>query len=109
MSWKGSDTNQYNIPSLSCRTEQKGVFSSLIFLHVCHNAGVVCMYRSLSKRGPWAEYLTSLPKRGVGVLSTLSAFNHERAPMSCLQRLKALEANNWTQNNVQWNHQWLRS
>ena len=70
-----------------------------------------CMnnYRSLPKEHPWAEHLTSLPKRGVGTLSTISAFDHERAPMSCLQRLEAFEANNWMQNNVQQNHQQLRS
>ena len=52
------------------------------------------IYRSLPKKIPWVEeHLTSLPKRGVGILSTVSAFNYERAPMSCLQRLDALEAN----------------
>ena len=40
----------------------------------------------LPKKGPWAEHLTSPQKRGVGALSTVSAFNHERAPTSCLQR-----------------------
>ena len=65
------------------------------------------MYRSLAKKGPWAEHLTSLPKSGVGTLSGVSALNHERAPMSCLQRLDALEANNWTNSNVQRNHQRL--
>ena len=44
---------------------------------------------------------------GVGTLLTVSAFNHERAPTSCLQRLEALKANNWTQNNIQRNHQRL--
>ena len=67
------------------------------------------LYHSLVKKGPWAEHLTSLPKRGVGTLSTVSAFNHERVPTSCLQWLEALEANNWMQNNVQRNHQGLRS
>ena len=67
------------------------------------------IYRSLAKKGPWTEHLTSLPKRGVGVLLTVSAFNHERAPTSCLQRLEALEANKCTQNNLQRNHQRLRS
>ena len=43
------------------------------------------------------EHLTSLPKRGVGALSTVFVFNHERAPTSCLQRLETLKANNWTQ------------
>ena len=69
----------------------------------------MCMYCSLAKRGPQVEHLTSLPKREVGALSTVSAFNHERVPTSCLQRLKALKVNNWTQNNVQRNHQQLRS
>ena len=66
--------------------------------------GMYSNYHSLPKKGPWAEHLTSLPKRGVGALSTVSAFNHERAPTSCLQRLETLEANNCTQNNVQQNH-----
>ena len=61
------------------------------------------IYRSLQK-GPVgrAPY-----KSAKGALSTVSAFNHERAPTLCLQWLKALEA--WTQNNVQWNNQRLRS
>ena len=46
------------------------------------------------------EQLTSPSKRGVGALSSVSAFNHERAPMSCLQRLDALEANNWTNKSM---------
>ena len=54
------------------------------------------MYRSLPKKSPWVEHLTSLPKRGVSTLSTVSAFNYERAPTSCLQQLDALEANNCT-------------
>ena len=29
----------------------------------------------------------------MGTLLTVSAFNHERAPTSCLERLEALEAN----------------
>ena len=51
-------------------------------------------YVTVLKRAPWAEHLTSLPESAVGTLSSVSAFNHERAPMSCLQRLNALEANN---------------
>ena len=43
----------------------------------------VLLYRSLAKKGPWVKHLTSLPKRGVDTLSTVSAFNHVRAPMSC--------------------------
>ena len=66
-------------------------------------------YRSLAKKGPWVEHLTSLPKRGVGALSTVSAFNHEIAPTSRLHRLEALEANNWTQINAQRNYQRLQS
>ena len=40
---------------------------------------------SLTKERPWVEHLTSPPKRGVGSLLSVSAFNHEKAPMSCLQ------------------------
>ena len=49
-------------------------------------------YHSLQKKSLWAEHFTSLPKRGVGALSTVSAFNHKRVPTSCLQWFEALEA-----------------
>ena len=61
------------------------------------------------KRALGRSTLQVCQRRGVGALSTVSAFRHERAPTSCLQRLEAPEANNWTQNNVQRNHQRLRS
>jgi len=38
-------------------------------------------------------------ERGDG--HSFKCFNHERAPMLCLQRLDALEANNWTNDNIQ--------
>ena len=57
---------------------------------------LVYTYTVVSGRVPMVEHLTSLPKRGESTLLSVSAFNHERAPMSCLQRLDALEANNWT-------------
>ena len=41
-------------------------------------------YRSLVKEHPWEEHLASSSKRGVGALSNFSAFDHERASMSCL-------------------------
>ena len=63
-------------------------------------------YCSLMKECPWAEHRTYLPKRGVGALLSVSAFNHKRAPMSCLQLFNALKATN---NNVQRNHQWIPS
>ena len=36
---------------------------------------------SLAKKHLWPEHLTSLPKMGVGTLSSVSAFDRERAPM----------------------------
>ena len=45
----------------------------------------VRIYHSLAKERPWTEHLTSLPKRGVGALSSVSTFKHKRVPMSCLQ------------------------
>ena len=47
------------------------------------------------KEHPWVEHLACLPKRGMGALLIVSALYHERAPMSCLQRLDALKVNNW--------------
>ena len=43
------------------------------------------MYHSFTKECPWGEHLTSLQKRIVDALSNVSAFNHERVPISCLQ------------------------
>ena len=80
-----------------------------MFAFQTFQANCVLNYHGLLKKGPLAEHRTSLPKRGVGALSTVSAFNHKRTPTSCLQRLEALEANKWTQNNVQRNHQQLRN
>ena len=37
-------------------------------------------YRTLAKVRPWALHLTFSPNRGVGALSSVSAFNLERAP-----------------------------
>ena len=46
----------------------------------------------------------------VGALLSVSAFNHEIAPMSCLGKSQcALKANIWTKNNVKWSHWPLRS
>ena len=55
-----------------------------------HGNYTIC---SLVKDYPWAEHLTSLPKSGGLLISSVSAFNQERVAMSCLQRLDALEAN----------------
>ena len=50
-------------------------------------------YCSLTKEYPWVEHLTSLPKRGVGTVSSVSAFNHSMtAHVVCLQQLNLLEA-----------------
>ena len=61
--------------------------------HTSELNGDINMYLSLVKEHPWAEHLTSSSVRGVGALLNLSAFNHERAPMSCLQWLNVLKAN----------------
>ena len=47
-----------------------------------------------------ATYRSEKERVGAG-LASVSTFNHERAPMSHLQRLTVIEANNWTNNNVQ--------
>lgn len=51
-------------------------------------------YRSLAKECPWAY---KSPKRGVSAFSSVPTFiNHKRVPISCLQQIDALKANNWT-------------
>ena len=42
-----------------------------------------------------------MSRKGMGTLSSVFTFYHERAPISCLQRLDALTANNWTNSSVQ--------
>ena len=59
-----------------------------------------CVYPSLTKECTWVEHLTSLPKMGVGALSSVSAFNHERVPMSCLQRLNVFNYTTITYNEI---------
>ena len=39
------------------------------------------IYHSLVKERAWVEHLTSLPKTGMDVLLSVSAFNHKRVPM----------------------------
>ena len=55
-------------------------------------------YCSLPKDRPWAEHLTSMPKRGVGALLSVSAFlmmkERSRYVYSDSIRVNALEANN---------------
>ena len=46
------------------------------------------LYHSLSKKGPWAEYLTSLPKRGLGALSTVSHLTMKEFPRHVYSDLK---------------------
>ena len=65
------------------------------------------MSRSLVKEHPWVEAPYTSVKEGVAILSSVSSFTHGRAPMSCLQQLDALEANVWTNNDVQRNNQQL--
>ena len=65
------------------------------------------MSRSLVKEHPWVEAPYTSVKEGVAILSSVSSLTHGRAPMSCLQQLDALEANVWTNNDVQWNNQQL--
>ena len=64
-------------------------------------------YHSFMKERLGQSTLQVYPKWGVGAFSSVSTFNHEGAPMSCLQRLDALEASNWRSSNKQRNHQWL--
>ena len=59
------------------------------------------------KEYPWVEHLTSPSKREMGILLSVAAY--ERMPMSYLQWLNALKANNRTNNNIQQSYQWLQS
>ena len=69
-----------------------GHYGNTIF---CPTASCI-YYCSFAKERPWAEHLSSLPKRVVGALSGVSILNYESPPMSCLQWLDASEATNWT-------------
>ena len=47
------------------------------FLDCVHIWGLVfAACQVLTREHPWAEHLTSLSKRGVGTLSSVSIFNH---------------------------------
>ena len=49
----------------------------------CFTSGDRRQYCSLIKECPWAKHLTSLPKRGVSALSSVSASNHKKEHSSC--------------------------
>ena len=49
--------------------------------HTSELCGQFFRYRSLMKEYPCAEHFTSLPRRGVSALSSVSTFNQERVPM----------------------------
>ena len=61
------------------------------------------LYCSLAKERPWVEHL-------VYQSGLFWVFLHltQNSAKWCLQQLNVLKANNWTNNNVQRNHQWLR-
>ena len=71
------------------------VYKNFIHGHTCDNDTFKILslqyyeaiYHSLVKECPWEEHLT---KMGVGALSSVSTFNHKKVPMSCSQRLCAL-------------------
>ena len=72
--------------------------------------GCMCIcqhiYHSLAKERPWAEHLKSLSKRGVGALSSVFAFNHERALMYAYRdSLPSNSLKYWMKYNIQWSHQ----
>lgn len=56
-----------------------------------------------------APYMQVRQGGGINPILSVSVLNHERAPMLCLQRLDALDPNNWANNNVQPSYQWLQS
>ena len=66
-----------------------------------------CMYNSLTRECPWAEHLTSLPKRGVGALLSVSAFTTKECPCHAYMPLKQIIGPTITY--VQQNHQRLWS
>ena len=43
--------------------------------------GTPDIYCSLVKEHPWAEHLTSMPKRGMGALLNATTFSHKRESM----------------------------
>ena len=71
--------------------------------------GMCSNYHSLPKKDPWAENLTSLPKRRVGALLTVSAFNHKRAPTSATERSQNVphHAQQPKHTNIPMPYQWV--
>ena len=54
---------------------------------------------------PLAEYFTSLSDMRVGVLSSVSTFNHERVHVIFWAKRCPQSKCNWTNNNLHWCHQ----
>ena len=70
----GSGSDAILLDSVVCRGTESSLLecnTNPIGQHNCdhsEDAGVRCegMYHSLAKKGPWAEHLTCLPKKGGG-------------------------------------------
>ena len=70
---------------------------------------LIYVYTAVSERAPMCRAPFRSAKDGGGHFLSVSAFNHEKAPWLCLQRLDALKAHNWTNNKMKQNHQWFHS
>ena len=74
-----------NLNACKCISLQKlcltlPVIVSIILSDMAVLVSSVCYYRTLAKLRPWALHLTFSKNRGVGALSSVSAFSPERAP-----------------------------
>ena len=89
---------------------QEGVLLPFTLFSACSAKPIQRLnYCSLAKECPWAEHLTSLPKRGLGALLSVSTFTTKERPCHVYSKLDDHTANNLRNSSVQWNHQWLRS
>ena len=70
---------------------------------------LIYVHTGISERAPMCRAPFRSAKDGGGHFFSVSAFNHEKSLWSCLQRLDALKARNWTNNNMKQNHQRFHS
>ena len=66
----------------------------------CCKRGTCYVYHSLAKKGPWAEHPTSLPKRGVGALSTVTTKERPRHVYNDSKPSKQIIAHKITYNGI---------
>ena len=82
------------VSTFMLKVQSADLYETYTFAKTTPSLSICCVYTG--EQDIWSKnVLYKYVKQGVGALSSVPAFNHERVPMSCLQGVDVLWANNW--------------